>query len=189
VKLKPIIEELRNYCPSFEQRVYGIGAFSQLSESVSTEAMPAAFVLPVSEDPQDPATSSRYRQVVRFRFAVLVMVSNTEDEQGLTAWEAADDLKKEVFRAILGSDDIKAGKDWIQFEGLSIAEINRAALTLQLDFSCEYEITDEQTRHGADIDRLGRFLRMYSDIDVIAEKGHPDGRIEAKVLIDLEKTK
>lgn len=189
MKLKPIIEELRNYCPSFEQRVYGIGAFSQLSESVSTEAMPAAFVLPVSEDPQDPATSSRYRQVVRFRFAVLVMVSNTEDEQGLTAWEAADDLKKEVFRAILGSDDIKAGKDWIQFEGLSIAEINRAALTLQLDFSCEYEITDEQTRHGADIDRLGRFLRMYSDIDVIAEKGHPDGRIEAKVLIDLEKTK
>ena len=137
MKLKPIIEELRNYCPSFEQRVYGIGAFSQLSESVSTEAMPAAFVLPVSEDPQDPATSSRYRQVVRFRFAVLVMVSNTEDEQGLTAWEAADDLKKEVFRAILGSDDIKAGKDWIQFEGLSIAEINRAALTLQLDFSCE----------------------------------------------------
>ncbi|WP_289187185.1 hypothetical protein [uncultured Parasutterella sp.] len=189
MKLKPIIEELRNYCPSFEQRVYGIGAFSQLSESVSTEAMPAAFVLPVSEDPQDPAISSRYRQVVRFRFAVLVMVSNTEDEQGLTAWEAADDLKKEVFRAILGSDDIKAGKDWIQFEGLSIAEINRAALTLQLDFSCEYEITDEQTRHGADIDRLGRFLRMYSDIDVIAEKGHPDGRIEAKVLIDLEKTK
>lgn len=189
MKLKPIIEELRNYCPSFEQRVYGIGAFSQLSESVSTEAMPAAFVLPVSEDPQDPAISSRYRQVVRFRFAVLVMVSNTEDEQGLTAWEAADDLKKEVFRAILGSDDIKAGKDWIQFEGLSIAEINRAALTLQLDFSCEYEITDEQTRHGADIDRLGRFLRMYSDIDVIAEKGHPDSRIEAKVLIDLEKTK
>ena len=117
------------------------------------------------------------------------MVSNTEDEQGLTAWEAADDLKKEVFRAILGSDDIKAGKDWIQFEGLSIAEINRAALTLQLDFSCEYEIKDEQTRHGADIDRLGRFLRMYTDIDVIAEKGHPDGRIEAKVLIDLEKTK
>ena len=189
MKLKPIIEELRNYCPSFEQRIYGIGAFSQLSESVSTEAMPAAFVLPVSEDPQDPATSSRYQQVVRFRFAVLVMVSNTEDEQGLTAWEAADDLKKEVFRAILGSDDIKAGKDWIQFEGLSIAEINRAALTLQLDFSCEYEITDEQTRHGADIDRLGRFLRMYTDIDVIAEKGHPDGRIEAKVLIDLEKTK
>ncbi len=188
MKLKPIIEELRNYCPSFESRVYGIGTFSQLSESISTEALPAAFVLPMSEEPEDPAATSRYRQIVRFNFAVLLMVSNTEDEQGLTAWEKADDLKKEVFHAILGADDIQSGKDWIQFEGLSIADMNRAALTVQLDFSCEYEITDEETRHGADIDRLGRFLKMYTDIDVIAEKGKPDGRIEAKVLIDLEKT-
>ena len=189
MKLKPIIEELRAYCPSFAGRVYGIGTFSQLSESVSAEALPAAFVLPVSEDPEEPATTSRYRQTVKFNFAVLVMVSNVEDEQGLSAWEAADDLKKEVFKAIVGADDIRARKDWIQFEGLSIADMNRAALTVQLDFSCEFLIEDAQTRHGEDIDRLGRFLRMYTDVDVIAEKGRPDGRIEAKVLIDLEKTK
>nr|DAY85356.1 MAG TPA: tail completion protein [Caudoviricetes sp.] len=189
MKLKPIIEELRNYCPSFEQRVYGIGTFSQLSESISTEALPAAFVVPMSEEPDDPATTSRYRQTVRFNFAVLLMVPNTEDEQGLTAWEKADDLKKEVFHAILGADDIKSGKDWIQFEGLSIADMNRAALTIQLDFSCEYEITDDETRHGADIDRLGRFLRMYTDVDVIGDKGRPDGQIEAKMHINLEQEK
>ena len=85
MKLKPLIEELRSNCPSFEGRVYGIGLFSQLSESVSTETLPAAFVLPVSEEPDEPATSSRFRQVVTFNFAVLVMVSNAEDEQGLTA--------------------------------------------------------------------------------------------------------
>ena len=107
----------------------------------------------------------------------------------MTAWEKSVDLKKEVFQAILGADDIQAGRDWIQFESLTVLDLNRAALTVQLDFSCQYEINDNETRHGADIDRLGRFLRMYTDIDVIAEKGHPDGRIEAKVLIDLEKTK
>lgn len=189
MKLKPIIEELRANCPGFCQRVYGIGSFAQLNESVSTEELPAAFVLPVSEEPEEPAAQTRYRQTVRFKFAVIVMVSNTEDEQGLSAWEAADDLKQEVFGAILGADDVRAGKDWIEFEGLEVAEIKRAALTLQLDFSCEYKIDDQQTRHGGDIERLGRFLRMYTDVDVIAEKGHPDGRIEAKVLIDMEKTK
>ena len=146
-------------------------------------------MIPVSEDPEDPAVINRYKQQVRFNFAVILMVANTEDEQGLTAWERSVDLKKEVFKAILGADDIQAGRDWIQFESLTVLDLNRAALTVQLDFSCQYEINDNETRHGADIDRLGRFLRMHTDIDVIAEKGHPDGRIEAKVLIDLEKTK
>ena len=163
MKLKPIIQELRAHCPGFEGRVFGVGTFSRLDESVAAELLPAAFVIPVSEDP--------------------------EDEQGLTAWERSVDLKKEVFKAILGADDIQAGRDWIQFESLTVLDLNRAALTVQLDFSCQYEINDNETRHGADIDRLGRFLRMHTDIDVIAEKGHPDGRIEAKVLIDLEKTK
>ena len=179
MKLKPIIQELRAHCPGFEGRVFGVGTFSRLDESVAAELLPAAFVIPVSEDPEEPAVINRYKQQVRFNFAVILMVANTEDEQGLTAWERSVDLKKEVFKAILGADDIQAGRDWIQFE----------SLTVQLDFSCQYEINDNETRHGADIDRLGRFLRMYTDIDVIAEKGHPDGRIEAKVLIDLEKTK
>lgn len=189
MKLKPIIQEIRTYCPGFEGRVFGVGTFSQLDESVAAELLPAAFVIPISEDPEEPATISRYRQSVRFNFAVILMVANTEDEQGLSAWEQSDDLKKEVFRAICGADDLKRGQDWIQFESLSVIDLNRAALTVQLNFSCKYEINDDETRHGGDIERLGRFLRMYSDIDVIAEKGKPDGRIEAKVLIDLEKTK
>ncbi len=189
MKLKPIIQELRTHCPSFEGRVFGVGTFSRLDESVAAELLPAAFVIPVSEDPEEPAVINRYKQQVRFNFAVILMVANTEDEQGLTAWEKSVDLKKEVFQALLGADDIQAGRDWIQFESLTVLDLNRVALTVQLDFSCQYEINDNETRHGADIDRLGRFLRMYTDIDVIAEKGHPDGRIEAKVLIDLEKTK
>lgn len=189
MKLKPIIQELRAHCPGFDGRVFGVGTFSRLDESVAAELLPAAFVIPVSEDPEEPAVINRYKQQVRFNFAVILMVANTEDEQGLTAWEKSVDLKKEVFQAILGADDIQASRDWIQFESLTVLDLNRAALTVQLDFSCQYEINDNETRHGADIDRLGRFLRMYTDIDVIAEKGHPDGRIEAKVLIDLEKTK
>lgn len=188
MKLKPIIEELRNFCPSFEKKVYGIGAFAELDESTSVE-LPAAFVLPISESPDDPKAQTRYLQLVTFNFAVLVMVPNTEDEQGLSAWERFDELKKEVFQAILGSDDYPKRRDWIQYEGLSIQSLDRRALTVELDFSCDFEITDEETRHGGDIERLGRFLRMHTDVDVIGEKGRPDGRIEAQIQIDLEKQK
>ena len=156
---------------------------------MAAELLPAAFVIPVSEDPEEPAVINRYKQQVRFNFAVILMVANTEDEQGLTAWEKSVDLKKEVFQAILGADDIQAGRDWIQFESLTVLDLNRAALTVQLDFSCQYEISDNETRHGGDIDRLGRFLRMYTDVDVIGDKGRPDGQIEAKMHINLEQEK
>lgn len=189
MKLKPIIQELRAHCPGFDGRVFGVGTFSRLDESVAAELLPAAFVIPVSEDPEEPAVINRYKQQVRFNFAVILMVANTEDEQGLTAWEKSVDLKKEVFQAILGADDIQAGRDWIQFESLTVLNLNRAALTVQLDFSCQYEISDNETRHGGDIDRLGRFLRMYTDVDVIGDKGRPDGQIEAKMHINLEQEK
>ena len=99
MKLKPIIQELRAHCPGFNGRVFGVGTFSRLDESVAAELLPAAFVIPVSEDPEEPAVINRYKQQVRFNFAVILMVANTEDEQGLTAWEKSVDLKKEVFQA------------------------------------------------------------------------------------------
>ena len=92
-----------------------------------------------------------------------------------------------MFHAILGQDDYESGRDWIQYEGASVASLDRAALMVQLEFSMNYDIDDTDTRHGGDIDRLGRFLRMYGDIDVIGKDGRPDGNIEAKFHIDLEK--
>lgn len=98
MKLKPIIQELRAHCPGFEGRVFGVGTFSRLDESVAAELLPAAFVIPVSEDPEEPAVINRYKQQVRFNFAVILMVANTEDEQGLTAWERSVDLKKKSLK-------------------------------------------------------------------------------------------
>ena len=67
MKLKPIIQELRAHCPGFEGRVFGVGTFSRLDESVAAELLPAAFVIPVSEDPEEPAVINRYKQQVRFK--------------------------------------------------------------------------------------------------------------------------
>ena len=187
MKLSPIIEELRTQCSAFEDRVFGVAEFAQIAESTAPEDLPAAYVIPLTETPFEPVATTRYKQTVEFTYAVVLVVSNTIDEQGLNAWERADDLKKSVFHAILGQDDYESGRDWIQYEGASVASLDRAALMVQLEFSMNYDIDDTDTRHGGDIDRLGRFLRMYGDIDVIGKDGRPDGNIEAKFHIDLEK--
>lgn len=185
MKLSPIIEEIRTQCQEFNERVFGVAEYAQIAESTDPEYLPAAYVIPLSETPAEPNATTKYYQVVEFSFAVVLVVSNAADEQGLNAWEVADDLKKSVFKAILGQDDYARGQDWIEYDGASIAELNRAFLAVQLEFSASYEITDKGTRHGGDIERLGRFLRMFGDIDVITNK-RPDGRAEAKFHIDLE---
>lgn len=186
MKLKPIIEELRTECAVFENRVFGVAEYAQIAESTAPEDLPAAYVIPLTETPMEPLSSTKYQQTVEFNFAVVLVVPNAVDEQGLNAWERMDDLKKAVFAAILGSDDTGSQRDWIQYEGLSVAELNRAFLAVQLEFSCNYDITDDETRHGKDIERLGRFLKMYADVDVIGAGGKPDGKVEAKFHVDLE---
>ena len=170
MRLTPIIGELRTECPSFEGRVFGISEFTQITDSMAPESLPAAFVIPVSDEPEDPRTYQRYEQDVTFNFEVAIMVSNAADEQGLSAWDAAETLKQEVFRAILGSDDPGVEKrDWIEYQGFRDIERTRAYLLLPLSFAARYRITDDETRHGLDVDRLGRFLRMHASIDAGGE--------------------
>lgn len=187
MKLSPIIEELREQCPAFNRRVFGVAEFSQINESTSSEGLPAAYVIPLTETPFEPVATTRYKQTIEFTFAVVLVVSNEADEQGLNAWEQAVDLKRDVFQAILGQDDYATGRDWIQYEGASVVSLNRAALMVQLEFSINYDIDEADTRHGADIERLERFLRMFGDVDVIGGDGRPDGNIETKFHINLEK--
>lgn len=187
MKLTPIIEELRAECSEFENRVFGVAEFAQIAESMDSAGLPAAFVLPMEENTEEPRSTTRYMQTVKANFAVVVVVTNQVDEEGLNAWEYFDDMKASVFKAILGSDDT-CGKDWIQYEGLSIVAMNRAFLAVQLEFSHEYDILDKETRHGQDIDRLGRFERMHVSVDILKD-GKPDEQIEAKQLINLETDK
>lgn len=171
MKLAPIIRELRAMCPSLSERVFGVSEFTQITESMAPAELPAAFVIPLSEEPEDPATSQRYQQDVTFNFEVVLMVQNTTDEQGLSAWETAVELKHEIFSAILGSDDAGITKrDWIEYRGIRDIERTRAYLLVPIDFACVYRISDSESRHGYDIDRLERFLSMHASIDVGSDK-------------------
>jgi hypothetical protein len=177
MKLRSIIEDLRAYCPTLRKRIFGVAEYATLDDTASAD-LPCAFVLPLTETTEDPQSFTRYRQAVKFEFAVVLMVNNAADEQGLSAWEQAVDLKKEVFHALLGKE---IDRDPIQYEGLSIVDLNRARLIVQLEFSVEFDIVDGDTRHGLDIAALGPWDTAMVDVDL----SKPDGQIEAKVKIDL----
>ena len=102
MKLATIISALRAYCPSFERRVGGAAEYAAID--ITNLPMPCAFVLPVSEIGEDmDSMGTDYRQRVKQVFCVVILVSTTDQERGQDAFDAIEDLKAEIFKAILGT--------------------------------------------------------------------------------------
>lgn len=178
MKLRNIVAALRERCPSFENRVGGAAEWTYVSPSTASK-MPSAFVVPLSESAGEQGSPNGYRQTVENSFAVLVLVT-MDGEQGQIAVDAADDLRAEIFRAVLGwtpYDD--AGR--IEFGGSSVLELRRDRLVIQLEFSFETYLdrTDVwiETRDNA----LPDLKRLHIDVDFIDPsdvRDAPDGKIE-----------
>ena len=102
MKLATIISALRAYCPSFEGRVGGAAEYAAID--ITNLPMPCAFVLPVSEIGEDmDSMGTDYRQRVKQIFCVVILVSTADQERGQDAFDAIEDLKAEIFKAILGT--------------------------------------------------------------------------------------
>ena len=178
MKLAPIVAELRAKCVSFSSRVHASVEFADIKERTAM-SLPCAFVLPISETADEPtfADGTQYRQHVEQSFGVAVFVKpERADRTGLDAFDLVEELKSEVFRALVGwspDDD----HDAITYEGMSILEFNRAFLAVQLEFAVTYDVTDEDTRHGVDLASLPPFDGV--DLDVDAET------VQAKAIFNV----
>ena len=116
MKLATIISALRAYCSSFEGRVGGAAEYAAID--ITNLPMPCAFVLPVSEIGEDmDSMGTDYRQRVKQIFCVVILVSTADQERGQDAFDAIEDLKAEIFKAILGTST--AETDEIVYEGYS----------------------------------------------------------------------
>lgn len=179
MKLSTIITELRRRCPSFEKRVYGVAEWAA-REKVNLP-MPSAYVLPLGESADLVSMTTDYRQHVEQSFGVAVLISTKlDDPTGLQAFDKSEDVKAEIFRAIVGWETDET--DAVIYEGSTVLELNRAFLCVQFEFSVSYDITDADTRHGAMLDELTPFDGVDMDVDLMK----PDGSIDAKVTINLE---
>lgn len=201
-----IIAQLRaSASATFAQRVAGAARFEVLPEAANL-TVPAAYVIPAGEQPEDQVSTNGYQQTVREQFIVVVAISNRADERGQAAATSLHSVRAALFKALLGFQP-SAAHDVVEFEGGQLLHLDRARLYYQFEFSVDYAISTEDTwipdRNAA----LPDFERLRIRVDAIdpfdpntpaadfpddpaaypGGKG-PDGRIEAGADHDLPST-
>lgn len=201
MNLDIVIAQLRQRASVFAQRVAGAARFEILPEAANL-AVPAAYVLPLTEQPQEQFSQNGYQQTVREGFAVVVVLSNRSDERGQAAASNLDTMRTALFKALLGFQPSPA-HDVIAFEGGQILHLDRQRLYYQFEFSVDYALSTEDTwipdRNTALPDFKGVDLRLDA-IDIFDPNtplaDHPDdpaaypggagpeGRAEAGAAID-----
>jgi hypothetical protein len=197
MNLDTVIQQVRTRAvsatvPVFSDRVGGAAQFKILPEA-SNLPVPAAYVIPLADQPKEPSSLNGYRQGVREQIAVVVVLSNLPDERGQAAAQLLDTYRQALFRALLGwqpADDYDA----MVFDGGQLLHLDRARLYYQFEFSAEWEIGTADTFIAARDDELPSFEGVNLEVDmtqpfdpnrVQAGATGPDETIDAGATIDL----
>lgn len=145
--LDEIIAALRDRCPSFNKRVAGAAEFNALPDNGKMD-LPAAYVLPLDDKPDDAVTSNGYRQNLRDSFGIVVALDNTGDHRGSKASrDAVRVIRPELFRALLGWEpDEDHGP--VTYEGGQLQDMNRSVLWYRFEFGAETVIELADTYSG-----------------------------------------
>ena len=183
------IDALRERCPSLHNRVFGAAQLGEADlEHISPENYPAAYVMCIREDPSEPQmTENSYYQEIVATVAVALFIPQ-QDERGQASHVAAEVLKEEVFRAILGwAPDIDPQAIY-EYSAMWVIMNNRELLGIQLEFDITYAIGVDDTRIPAQLEEdCGNFDTLDMSVDKIeTPPGAPDGREDLHVrLTDL----
>lgn len=195
MNLNLVIAALRQRCPSFQNRVAGAAQFQLLPEKTNL-AVPAAYVVPLDDNPEAQRSGTGYRQGITDAFAVIVALDNTGDERGQGAAAGVDAIRRELWKGLLGWQ-VTDEYDGIEYEGGNLLALDRARLWYQFEFSAAFEIgssdvTDPETWQAIDLASLPALEVIHINLDAIdpadpnlANPG-PDGRIEAQARITLD---
>ncbi len=189
MNIEPIITALRSRATSFGGRVFGAADWKSLPQKINP-SQPAAYVIPTREEAGELETANGYRQTVSNVFSVTVIVDNTKDERGQNALRQLDTLEKELFKSLLGWERSTDTDDFspIVFESGYLVERDSARLIWNFEFSFDSYIGIEDTYHGEELDALGDFEGADIDVDCIdpsEKEEQPDGKIEAKLKVEL----
>ncbi len=145
--LDEVITVLRVRCPSFANRVAGAAEYNALPENAKL-TVPAGYVLPLDDKPEEAKVGTGYRQRLRDSFAVVVALDNTGDHRGQKATsDAVRVIRPELFKALLGWEP---GDDHgpITYEGGQLQDMNRSVLWYRFEFGAETEIEQSDTWTG-----------------------------------------
>ncbi len=199
MKLQSTIKALRERCPSFKQHVYGICEWVNLPLKINPAELPSAYVFKSSEDPTNANISQNsYHQDISTTVAVVVAVPS-KDVRGQSASDTFEDLKDEIFKAILGwspNFDKRDGSqlDVYEYSRLTLLSTQyKEVIFFQLEFLCSYTINYKDTRIPNELDEVSaphEIKQVMGNVDMIGKDNKPDGKIDARFLFsDFYNTK
>lgn len=188
MNLTPIIEALRQRCPSFERRFAGAAEWAGLTIE-QAPAMPAAYVVPLREDASENQSATSYYQTITNTFGVIVLVSNVADVRGQGATASLHTIRPELFKALLSwQQEPRDEHSEIVYEGGSLLYMDDARLAFQFEFSFETYLDFSDTYQSVELEQYPDFTGMDVNVDQIepSATGKPDGKPEAHFKVEFK---
>lgn len=188
--LNLVIKQLRQRCPSFEQRVAGAAAFAKVPESTALQ-VPSAYVIPLDDAPEPSTSQNTIRQVLRETFEVVIALDNRVDERGQASGHSVHSMRAELWKALLGWQP-EERYEGIVYEGGNVLSIDRARLFWRFEFSAVMEIGPEDGFQAIGIGELPAFHGADMKVDAVDPAADPnlqypgpDGRVEHLVPVPI----
>lgn len=194
MKLSAVVAQVREYCPSFAGRVAGGIDFDAVATSTQL-SLPAAYVVATGDTPSKNDLQNGIRQNVRDEFDVVVVL-DSRDERGQAAVDLLHDVRRELWRALLGWRP-DAENDPIEYAGGELVVINRNRVIYRYSFTTAFGIGRTLAQDPPETwvefyqDGLPGFTGVTVRMDCIdpadpnLQKTGPDGRTEALFSGDI----
>lgn len=188
MNIEPIITALRGRMPTLEQRVFGAAQWSVLERNEAPQ-YPAAYVVPLSEDPGEQESAVGYYQTVTNTFGVIVCVDQCVDERGQEAMAQINAIKAELFRSLLGwQQEPRTDYSEIIYAGGGLIHIDPERVIWQFEFSFDTYINVDETWQGEELAGLPPLTGLDISVDAVEPSGRkhqPDGQIEGRIKVNL----
>ena len=194
MKITPIVAHLRQYCPSFQDRVVGGIDFEAVANSTKLHR-PSAYVIATGDLASKNPLQNAVQQNIRDEFDV-VLVLDTQDERGQEAVDLLHDLRAELWRALVGWTPGPM-YDPIGYVGGEAVVINRARVIYRFSFTAEFQLGRNRQSEPAEtwieheLDGLPPLVGLDVRVDFIdpadpnLQRPGPDGRVEAIFSVEL----
>ena len=186
MKTLPIIKQLKDRCPVFKGRVFGLKEWIdlKLKPDLNPAGLPACWVVCTQESAPEQTSAVSYMQTVSVTFDVFVAVSKV-DSHGQLGADALDYVATVVRKALMGFAPVPDDQfSAISYQGFTFLQPVGPWAMIDMQFSSSYELRQDSSHIQTVIDEMPEFERAKLDVDFI--KGDkPDGIIEHSTRFDV----
>jgi len=168
MRLGPIVLKIRLGETRFGNMVAGAAELAIAQEETFSGDL--AFVVPLEELAGPNIQDAGLTQLVTESFSVVVALRNDNqqrDKTGLGAYDILDEVRAELFRAILNWHPNTDTEHPISYVGGSIIDVTPSYLWYQFDFQYDRFITEED---GAQDSNIDDFLSIYAEYVLVCDQ-------------------